>query len=73
MDPELGDIRRPERPPTPTQPEQFQRTPDSLPEQRPNLVRSGLLEELLDVLLGDGPLAQSSFNALHPEREEHDQ
>jgi hypothetical protein len=56
----------------PAPPEQLEGTADAVLEQLQYLVRPGLLEELLDLIPADRNL-QSSFDALHAEREEHDQ
>jgi hypothetical protein len=65
-------LRRTARRRLPATPEQLEGTADAVLEKLQHLVRPGLLEELLDLVLADRNL-QSSFDALHAEREEHDQ
>ena len=56
-----------------TKPKQLQRATRPQPEECPDLVGPGLLEELLDLLRPHGCRAQSRLYALHPESEKHDQ
>src|SRR5690606_34729204 len=55
----------------PSQPEYLQRTADAVPVERLDFIRSGLFEELLDVLAAHGHVAQPVLNLFHAEREQH--
>src|SRR6478752_10481051 len=66
-------VRAPAARATVAQPEHLERAAGAGPEQRPHLLRLGLLEELLQLVLAHRGLAEPGLDPLHAEGEEHHQ